>query len=123
MFQIHGYLYRAVRQIAETNELINLKIENPHYPKEEFLSVINRFTNPVIIANITLFTLLELTFSKSNKFGEDCNYCFKTTDDDTKTFELYLNPTLSGTDTDFLIFDEHSFNCATIVKVNPLELL
>ena len=117
-FKVRDYLFEATKYIAEKNEVKTLKLRERKYLKEDFKSIIEKFSNPVIITNITVDVLLETAFQKIFIENEkDKTFpIFKI--DDEHTFELFVNPNLNGITTEMIIFENGSFDNATIVNVD-----
>ena len=114
---LSDYAYRAIKQIAEeNNNIIELNVDKSN-PREELINAlkdcISKFNKPVLITNILIYTLIETFFSKN----EDADFIFNLSD--SKTFDIHFNPLLSGFYNEFVIFEEDSFDTATIVRYNP----
>ena len=114
---LSDYAYRAIKQVAEeNNNIIELNVDKSN-PREELINAlkncISKFNKPVLITNILIYTLIETFFSKN----EDADFIFNLSE--SKTFDIHLNPLLSGFYNEFVIFEEDSFDTATIVRYNP----
>ena len=117
VMHLGDYAYRAIKQIAEeNNNIIELNVDKSN-PREELINAlkdcISKFNKPVLITNILIYTLIETFFSKN----EDADFIFNLSE--SKTFDIHLNPLLSGFYNEFVIFEEDSFDTATIVRYNP----
>ena len=126
--RINGLLFKAVEEIAKMADpiewSIDKNIENVFEARNVWFDylkeIINSFDEPVIVSNITIYSLFDMFFKKNITYKYKNDSYFIANE---KTFEVYVDSLLPSSLDYFVIFDANNPHIAKLIKYEPSLIL